>query len=98
MEKRLIKKDALAGIAKKMAEKLLVWAPVKKEDNILFEPLSKDGEPNFSYLNSKNAPKNVFFPHTETMMKYTRTPKGMVFSSEINKADQSVLFGVRPCD
>ena len=87
MEKRLIKKDALAGIAKKMAGDFLVWAPVKKEDNVLFEPLQKDGEPFFAYLNSKNAPKNVFFPHTEAMMKFTRTPKGMVFSSEENKAD-----------
>ena len=41
MEKRLIKKDALAGIAKKMAGDFLVWAPVKKEDNVLFEPLAK---------------------------------------------------------
>ena len=98
MEKRLIKKDTLAGIAKKMAGAFLVWAPVKKEDNVLFEPMGKDGEPFFAYLNSKNAPKNVFFPHTETLMKYTRTPKGMVFSSEVNQADQSVLFGVRPCD
>jgi len=31
MEKRLIKKEALAGIAKKMAEEFLVWAPVKKK-------------------------------------------------------------------
>ncbi|MCK7507400.1 MAG: hypothetical protein MZV70_27405 [Desulfobacterales bacterium] len=98
MEKRLIKKDALAGIAKKMAGDFLVWAPVKKEDNVLFEPLQKDGEPFFAYLNSKNAPKNVFFPHTEALMKFTRTEKGMVFSSDENKADQSVLFGVRPCD
>jgi ferredoxin len=98
MEKRLIKKDALVGIAKKMAEDFLVWAPVKKEDNVLFEPLGKGGEPFFAYLNSKNAPKNVFFPHTETMLKYTRTPKGMAFSAEENKADAAVLFGVRPCD
>jgi hypothetical protein len=42
MEKSLIKKDALAGIAKKMAGDFLVWAPVKKEDNILFEPLQKE--------------------------------------------------------
>ena len=96
MEKRLIKKEALAGIAKKMADEFLVWAPVKKEDNVLFEPLQKDGEPYFAYLNSKNAPKNVFFPHTETLMKYTRTEKGMAFSSEQNKAPDAVLFGVRP--
>ena len=98
MEKRLIKKDALAGIAGKMVEELTVWAPVKKEDNVIFAPLTKDAEPFFAYLNSKNAPKQVFFPHTETLMKYTRTPKGMVFSAEENKADKAVLFGVRPCD
>ena len=98
MEKRLIKKDALAGIARKMTGDFAVWAPVKKEDNVLFAPLGSDDEPFFAYLNSKNAPKNVFFPHTETMMKYTRTPQGMVFSSEVNEAGQSVLFGVRPCD
>jgi sulfhydrogenase subunit beta (sulfur reductase) len=98
MEKRLIKKDALAGIAKKMVGDFLVWAPVKKEDNILFESLQKGVEPFFAYLNSKNAPKNIFFPHTETMMKYTRTGKGMTFSQDQNKADKAVLFGVRPCD
>lgn len=98
MEKRLIKKDSLAGIAKKMTEDFLVWAPVKKEDNVIFSQLGKNDEPFFSYLNSKNAPKNVFFPHTETMMKYTRTEQGMAFSAEVKKADKSVLFGVRPCD
>jgi sulfhydrogenase subunit beta (sulfur reductase) len=98
MEKRLIKKDALAGIARKMAGDAMVWAPVKKEDNVLFAPLGTGDEPVFTYLNSKNAPKNVFFPHTETLMKFTRTPKGMEFSSEVNQSGQSVLFGVRPCD
>ena len=98
MEKRLIKKDALADIAKKMAGDVLVWAPVKQEDNVLFKPLRSEDEPLFAYLNTKNAPKNVFFPHTETLMKYTRTEKGMVFSEEVNDAPQSVLFGVRPCD
>lgn len=98
MEKRLIKKDALAGIAKKMAGDIPVWAPVKEEDNVFIKLLPKDAEPFFAYLNSKNAPKNLFFPHTETMMKYTRTEKGMVFSSEANKTGESVLFGVRPCD
>ena len=98
MEKRLIKKDALAGIARKMAGDMPVWAPVKKEDNVLFAPLGSGDEPFFAFLNSKNAPKNVFFPHTETLMKFTRTPKGMVFSAEVNKTDASVLFGVRPCD
>ncbi len=35
MEKRLIKKDALSGIAKKMTEDFMVWAPVKKRTMFL---------------------------------------------------------------
>jgi len=38
MEKTFDQKDALAGIAKKMAGDFLVWAPVKKEDNVLLNP------------------------------------------------------------
>ncbi|OPY88449.1 MAG: Anaerobic sulfite reductase subunit A [Smithella sp. PtaU1.Bin162] len=98
MEKRLIKKDALAGIAKKMAGDIPVWAPVKEEDNVFFKPLQNDVEPFFAYLNSKNAPKNVFFPHTEMLLKYTRTEKGFVFAAGENKTGEAVLFGVRPCD
>jgi ferredoxin len=98
MEKRLIDKDALAGISRKMALELTVWAPVKKDDNVLFAPLMPDMEPFFAYLNTLNAPKQIFFPHTENLMKFTRTPKGMVFSNEDGRADKAVLFGVRPCD
>jgi ferredoxin len=98
MEKRLVKKDALAGISRKMALEWKVWAPVKKDDNVLFTPLSQDTEPFFDYHNSLNAPKQVFFPHTENLMKFTRTPKGMVFSGEETGVSRAVLFGVRPCD
>lgn len=99
MEKRYIKKDALTGMVKKMAEEGLVYAPVKDGDNILFQALKPGVEPlTTAYDNSKNAPKNFFFPHTEKMMKYTRTEKGMTFADEFPGAKEAVLFGVRPCD
>lgn len=98
METRLIKKDKLAGIVKKMAEAILVYAPVKVEDNVLFRVLEKGAEPLIDFANSKNAPKNFFFPHTEQLMKYTRTEKGMAFAGEAGQAPEAVLFGVRPCD
>ena len=98
MEKRLIKKDALAGIVKKIGEELTVFAPVKVEDNVLFKVLEKGEEPLTVYANTKNAPKNVFFPRTEVMMRYTRTTKGVELKSEDVDARDAVLFGVRPCD
>lgn len=98
MEKRLIKKDALAGIVKKIGEELTVFAPVKVEDNVLFKVLEKGEEPLTVYANSKNAPKNVFFPRTEVMLRYTRTTKGVELKSEDVESQDAVLFGVRPCD
>jgi sulfhydrogenase subunit beta (sulfur reductase) len=98
MEKRLIKKDALAGIVKKISADLTTYAPVKVEDNVLFKVLENGEEPLTVYANSKNAPKNFFFPRSEVMLRYTRTTKGIELKGEEIAAKESVLFGVRPCD
>jgi len=98
MEKKLIKKDALAGIINKLSEQMLVYAPVKDEDNVLFKTLEKGMEPLVDYSNTRNAPKNFFFPKTETMMRYMRTERGMELSGEEEGAQEAVLFGARPCD
>jgi ferredoxin len=99
MEKRLIAKDALAGIIKTLSEKMVVYAPVKAEDNICFQALEKGQEPLVNFANTKNAPKNFFFPQTETMMRYMRTERGMELqSADVEGVKDAVLFGARPCD
>ncbi|MRR14748.1 hypothetical protein EG833_04835, partial [archaeon] len=71
MEKRLIKKDVLAGIVGKIAGDMNLYAPVKDEDNVLYE-LVKDGNTALAnYKNTKDAPKGFFFPRSETLMRYT---------------------------
>jgi len=98
MEKKLLKKDKLSGIVKKMAADKTVYAPVQDEDNVLFKVLGPGMEPLVSFANTKNAPKKVFFPHSELLLKYTRSPKGMVFAAMPADEKEFVLFGVRPCD
>jgi sulfhydrogenase subunit beta (sulfur reductase) len=98
METRLIKEDKLAGIIAKIAQDMPVFAPGKEEDNVLFRQLGKGQTPLIRFANSKNAPKNFFFPHSEQMMKYTRTENGMAFAGAAEAAKESILFGVRPCD
>ena len=98
MEKKLLKKDKLSGIVKKMAADKTVYAPVQDEDNVLFKVLEPGMEPLVSFANTKNAPKKVFFPHSELLLKYTRSPKGMVFAAMPADEKEFVLFGVRPCD
>ena len=98
MEKRLIKKETLAGIVGELAGKMRVCAPMAAEDQVLFRVLEAGEKPLVDFANTKNAPKNFMFPRTETLMKYTRTQKGMVFAGEEKDEAQTVLFGVRPCD
>ncbi len=98
METRIIKKDTLAGIVKKLSESMLVYAPVQEEDNVLYKALEKGVEPLIEFDNAKNAPKNFFFPQTETMMRYLKGERGEEISQIPEEARDAVLFGVRPCD
>jgi ferredoxin len=102
MEKRLIKKEALAGLVGELTGKMRVFAPMPAEDQVLFRTLEKGEKPLLDFGNGKNAPKNFFFPRTETLMKFTRTAKGMVRVAEDaamgGKPSGELLFGVRPCD
>ena len=78
MEKRFIKKETLAGIVGELAVKMRVCAPMKAEDHVLFRVLEAGEKPLVDFANTRNAPKNFFFPLTETLLKFTRTGKGMV--------------------
>jgi sulfhydrogenase subunit beta (sulfur reductase) len=98
METRLIQADELAGIIGKMAAEMPVFAPVQEEDNVLFKPLEEGRAPLIRFANAKNAPKNFFFPHSERLLKYTRTESGMALAGTAAAAKEAVLFGVRPCD
>ncbi|RLB73046.1 MAG: 4Fe-4S ferredoxin [Deltaproteobacteria bacterium] len=98
MEAKLIKKDALAEVVKRIAGQKLVYAPVKDGSRVNFKYLDQGESAFLDYGNSTNAPKNIFFPQTETMMRYTRTDKGNKLVSAQENIDEMVLFGVRPCD
>ncbi len=98
MEKRLIRKETLAGIVGELAKKMRVCAPMQAEDQVLFRALKAGEKPLFDFANAKDAPKQFFFPRTETLMRYTRGEKGMVFAGEAKEGGETLLVGVRPCD
>ena len=98
MEKRLIKKETLAGIIGKLAGTMRVFAPMQAEDQVLFRILEAGETPLTDFANTRNAPKNFLFPRTETLMKFTRTGKGMVQAGGPEEGVKTLLFGVRPCD
>jgi ferredoxin len=98
METRLIKKEALPGLIGKISSELPVYAPVKEDDFILFRALKKGEEPLTNYANSRNVPKQFFFPAREEIMRFTRVNQGMDLSGAEEAKGEAVLFGVRPCD
>jgi sulfhydrogenase subunit beta (sulfur reductase) len=98
MEKRLIKKEALAGIIGKLVGTMRVIAPMQAEDQVLFRVLEAGEKPLTDFANTRNAPKNFLFPRTETLLKFTRTGKGMVAAGGPQEEEKTLLFGCRPCD
>jgi len=56
------------------------------------------GQARLDYANSKDAPKKLFFPESEVLMRYRRGPKGMELVALDGDVGEVVLFGVRPCD
>lgn len=98
MEARIIAREALPGIIERLAASARLSAPVRRGGNVLFDVLAAGEVPELEFGNTLNAPKNFFFPRTETMMSYTRTPKGMVFAGGPQEPKETILFGVRPCD
>lgn len=97
MVKRVLQKDGFAGAVRRLAAARRVLGPVREGGNVVFAPLAAGAEPELGYANTRNAPKNALFPHTETLVRYTRTPKGMECAGAGDEPADTVVL-VRPCD
>lgn len=95
MEKRRITKTQLTDWLAKIAAGFETFGPLKSEEYHLFGPLK--GAAELDFPNTRNAPKNALFRHTETLARFTRTPRGMEYLSDGDEVKASVVF-VRPCD
>jgi sulfhydrogenase subunit beta (sulfur reductase) len=98
MEKRLIKKAALPGLIGKLSAAATLYGPVKEGDYVVFRLLRQGEEPLADYANSRNAPKQFFFPPREELLKYTRAGQSFTLTTVDGSTGEAVLFGVRPCD
>jgi sulfhydrogenase subunit beta (sulfur reductase) len=98
MEKRLIDKAALPGLIGKLFARATVYGPVQEDGYVVFRLLQEGEQPLANYANSRNAPKQFFFPPREELLKYTRSGRDFIPTSEGESTGEAVLFGVRPCD
>jgi len=94
MSNRLIDKNAITNFLDDLIEAHQVFAPVKRNGLVSFEPIGRGDEALLGFRNSKRAPKEIFFPCSETLFAYQ---EGEVTGVPLPD-ERRVVFGIRPCD
>lgn len=96
MDKMILSKTNLPKLITELIKKNKVYAPVKSNDTILFEQITKPSEMNLDFCKTQVPPKKLLFHQTETLFKFTPGTKAKIESTELD--EKKVIFGIRPCD
>ena len=94
MSDRIIDKDAAIGFLNELLSRGPVFAPVSRNGIVSFEPVENGDQISLDYRNARQAPKEIFFPRSETLFLYERGEITPVSPAE----EQRVVVGIRPCD
>ncbi|WP_366924762.1 4Fe-4S dicluster domain-containing protein [Metallumcola ferriviriculae] len=94
---KIIKRDKLKDLLNSFAKNAQTLAPVKENDTIKFLPWKGQGEIDLSQ-NALLPPKDLLFPQTEVMYRYTDGGVQGEITDVAAAAERQVIFGIRPCD
>ena len=94
MRNRLIDKTAVTAFLDELREANQVFAPLTQGGILGFALLEKDSEAVLDFANTRLAPKEIFFPRSETLFTYEDGQTAPVPQAR----EQRVVFGMRPCD
>ena len=72
--------------------------PVKKAGIVNFQTWTDGDEVSLTTLRTAISPKDVFFPQSETMMKFKLSGKNISIEDVRSEVKPFVLFGVKACD
>jgi len=100
IEKKLLKKDSLDKLFQALTgQGRKIYAPVQRNGEPDFAPVSSAGEVMTDYVQTVQSPKFSLFPKVEEMFRFHKDKEGMNISEkDSGKLPEVVLFGVRPCD
>lgn len=98
MKSKILAKKDLSKFISKLVKEYDVFAPVKKEEGILFLKIDKADDMCLSYSNTKNSAKEFLLPQSEELFKFVKKENSNEITDLKEKKRQSLLFGVRPCD
>ncbi|MCK4591540.1 MAG: 4Fe-4S dicluster domain-containing protein [Candidatus Latescibacteria bacterium] len=94
MTEKILTKDNQKEFLSRLIKDYQVFAPVEKDGNLLFSQIDTPEELAEEYRNTKQPPKELFFPHSEALFRFR---KGQAIEESPNEAER-VIFGMRPCD
>jgi len=98
--KKLISKDSLGQLYSRLKENYKILAPVKGKKGqaeFVYNPDYKDV--NYDYIQSVLSVKNVVFPKTENLMKFTVQKSGTELQPiGLELVPETILWGSHPCD
>jgi ferredoxin len=75
-----------------------IFAPAKVANYVSYREIATPDEIVWDCLVTREPPKDVFFPQTEVLFNYTRTPDGLALQSNEAVDKERILWGMRPCD
>jgi len=93
-----IDKDKLAGFLDELRKEFRVVAPVDDDGIVLFREIGSGAEAQLDYGNSRQSPKELFFPQAEVLFSYQLVNGEWVLQEPPPDPKKTVLFGVHPCD
>lgn len=96
MEDLIVKKEKLSDWSSELSD-YRIFAPHREDDVVIFKEMKNVNQVVLHYANSVKPPKEIFFPQTQELFKYEKTPEVKVSERE-EKTEKVLLFGVRPCD
>ncbi len=77
-----------------------VVAPVRNEVGMVQYEKVTSSKDNFAFdeVIGRYSPKDAFFPQHETVLRYREGENGVEVKAEEPETNDTVLFGIRPCD
>ncbi|MDD5590708.1 MAG: 4Fe-4S dicluster domain-containing protein [Dehalococcoidales bacterium] len=98
MKTKIIRKQDMTGLLNNLIQEYEVFAPVKRDDLVIFDRIGSDKDVSLEYTNSIKPPKEILFPQSETL--FTCGSIGDAASIEVPVSEERprLLFGIRPCD
>ncbi len=93
-----IKRSDLARFFDKISSSIPLYMPLKNGEQANYGLYKSGAEFDLDVLKTVKSPKDLFFPQSETMMKFRSEGKKIEIEDVREEKDPFVVFGVKACD